>query len=172
MTLPKILAAYPDDAPIAGLRTPEHFIIHALRLWNAQDERTEPGCGLWRDGFRMAGIGDRGTGAFVMLTRIVDAAARRRLDIRCPRCPRLGADEGRFLQGIALAQHDRGAEAALVLGDWLPPAALRAAIGPFEILAAALADKRLKVPLRHAAVVLPGDLRIPTNAGRGLSLVH
>ncbi|MGE0745827.1 MAG: hypothetical protein AB7K86_11290 [Rhodospirillales bacterium] len=172
MSLPKILAAYPDDAPIGELRTPEHFIIHVLRLWNVQDERTEPGDGPWSDGFRMAGIGQQGTGAFVSLTRIVEAASRRRLDIRCPRCPQLGADEGRFLQAIALAQHGRSAESALVLGDWLPSSALRAAIGPLEVLAAALAARRLKVPLRHAAVVLPGDLRIPANAGRGLSLVH
>jgi len=172
MSLPTVLAAYPYDAPIADLRTPELFVLHVMRLWHAHHDEPEPNRPTWQEGFTVAGIAEEGTAGFVSAMRIAMAASRRRLDIRCPRCPRLGSDEARFLQAIALTQHDRAGEAALVLADWLPPAALRAAMGPVVALASALSAKRLRVPLRHASVVMPGDLRIPVNAGRGLSLVH
>jgi hypothetical protein len=81
-----------------------------------------------------AGIEDEGAPAFDILFRIVLQSAKRPLDVRCPCCAHLGKDEAWLLQLASLLQRERLEEAAAVLGEWLPPSALRMALLPAKAL--------------------------------------
>jgi hypothetical protein len=80
-------------------------------------------------GFAHMHIDRDGEASFDALFGLVAASAIRSIDIRCKRCPHLGEDEGRLLQLVCLSQDDRLAEAAAILGDWLPAGTVRQAVG-------------------------------------------
>jgi hypothetical protein len=160
----------PADAvnmPLAELRTAELLVVASLRLWR-DPARSRPD---WCGGFAAAGLEAQDIAAFDRLIRIVATAARRDLDIRCRTDTRLGAEEARMLRLVSLLQRNRRPEAAVLLGDWVPPAAARVALSPAQRFAAALADCGLTLPLRAAAAT---DLQRGNalHPDRGLALVH
>jgi hypothetical protein len=125
-----------------------------------------------RQGFVRAGIERSGAAGFDQLLKILMATASNPPDIGILGCARLSAGEGRLLQLFRLIQRDRLAEAAAVLGEWLPPAAVRSALGPAQAFAAAMSEAGLLVPLRHpdAASIAPRPATIHIAAGS--DLVH
>ena len=162
---------YRRDMPVAELRAAEAFIVAVLRLWAAPHRAPAERHPDWRAGFRAAGIAQDGAAAFEGLFRIVASAGRRKLDFRCQRCAGLGSDEALLLQLLMLLQRARWEEAAVILADWLPPAASRMAMVPAIGLAGVLAAAGLVVPLRHceAAEI---HRRVPAAQIRGCELVH
>jgi hypothetical protein len=100
----------------------------------------------WRAGFAHMHIDRDGEASFDALFGLVGASAIRSIDIRCKRCPHLGEDEGRLLQLVCLLQDDRLAEAAAILGDWLPAGTVRQAVGPAQVFAARLAARLIQHP--------------------------
>jgi hypothetical protein len=162
---------YRSDVQLAELRVAELFIVTLLRLWTAPHRAPAASHPDWRDGFAAAGMGRDGFDAFDALFRIVLAAARRPLDLRCRHSARLGADEAWFLQLVMLLQRARRAEAAAILADWLPPAAARMALMPALGFAGALAAAGIAVPLRHSEAA-EIHRRVPAALIRGCELVH
>lgn len=137
---------YETDAPVAGLTPGELFPLSALRLWAAphrQPQATHPD---WREGFVLADIDDRAAAAFDAFMGTVLTAATAALDVRCPRCARLGADEAILLLATGHLQRRHPLQATLLLGRWMAPAAVRIGIGHLGAFARAAADADLWVP--------------------------
>jgi hypothetical protein len=164
---PRLSSVYADDAPLAELGTAELLVVASLRLWALPFKYPRESHPDWRAGFCAAGIEDEGAPAFDILFRIVLQSAKRPLDVRCPCCAQLGKDEAWLLQLASLLQRERLEEAAGVLAEWLPPAALRMAMLPAKSFADALSAGRLRIPLRHASAAARASY-----ADRGLALVQ
>ena len=160
---------YAVDAPLAELATAELFVVSALRLWALPHRDPGGSHPDWRGGFFAAGIDDEGMTAFDVLLRIAATAAKRPLDVRCLRCPRLGEDEAWLLQLVSLLQRRRRGEAAAILGEWLPPAAQRMALMPAEGFADALGAVGLGIVLRHPEAA---GGTAAAGADRGLALLQ
>jgi len=162
--------AYADQLPIARLRTAEHFLLYAARLWVA---RFVDPAGQWpdlRQGFAAADLEHDGWPAFDALFAALAGGAHRSLDIRCLKCRTLAGDEGRLLQAVSLVQTGGTETAAAILADWLPPAAARLAMAPLSRLAAAMAAAGLVIPGRDFAI---GRMPVVTVAAHpGLALVQ
>lgn len=164
--------AYEADTPLERLDTAELLLVTTQRLWLANF--VEPGAGhpSWSGGCRAAGLAAATAQAFDAFWRLVAAAPRRGLDLRCPRCPRLGADEGRFLQAVQALQSGQDPAARAILADWLPPAGLRLALLPLLEVAMALLDAGLALPDRLRLPALPPGSITTACPDRGLALVH
>jgi hypothetical protein len=130
MFLPRPAPVYATDAPIADLQPSELFVICLARLWVLYDRDPDAVPADWHAGFAHMHIDRDGEASFDALFGLVAALAIRSIDIRCKRCPQLGEDERRLLQLVCLLQDDRLAEAAAILGDWLPAGIVRQAVGP------------------------------------------
>jgi hypothetical protein len=160
-------SVYADDTMLFDLGTAELFVVTVLRLWADPVPLAD-----WRSAFRAAGIAPGGAPAFGSLMWVVAGAARRALDVRERRCRGLGRDEGMLLRLISLLQHDRAVEAASVLAEWLPPAAVRLAAPEAGVLAVALARVGLIVPLRHVEAAALSRLAACAHATPGLALLQ
>ncbi|WP_428246454.1 hypothetical protein [Ferrovibrio sp.] len=150
MPMSFIEPSYPADTEVAQLRTAELFGMAAFRLWAAPYLNPDTDHPDWRLGFAAAGIGCGGLGGFDTLMLLLSSAASRPLEARCLHCTGLSRDEGLFLQLISHLQQGRADLAAAVLGQWLPPAAVRVALEPAEALAEAMAGAGLVMPRRRA----------------------
>ncbi len=146
--------AYSADIGLGALTTAERLLVITVRLLvlprSATGERAD-----WNAGLRAAGVEACAAPALEALFRVVAAAQRRPLDIRCPCRHALGEDEARQLQMVSLFQHARDSEAEAILTDWLPPAAQRLASLPAQVLSAAMERQRLLIPIRTACPTRP-----------------
>jgi hypothetical protein len=161
--------AYPTNAPIEQLRTPELFVLAALRHWVAPHRDPAGTHGDWRGAFRAAAIEETGAPSFDSFCRILGTAALSPLDVRCVKCARLGEDEAWLLQLVSLMQRDRVIEAAAILEHWLPRAAARIAFAYVGSFAAAMAGAHLVVPHRPG---LEAASAMPQVHRPALALVH
>jgi hypothetical protein len=161
---------YGPDTLLAGLETAEMLLAVTLRLYALPWQEPDRDHPDWREGLQAGSLPPWTSLAFEALLRIVVAATRRPLDVRCLHCPSLGYDEGRLLQLIGLFQHRRNEEAAAVLESWLPTAACRLAVSPACGLAKGLRQADLVIPLRRrvTAPIPPHHIAIHP----GLMLVH
>ena len=143
-------AAYEPDMPMTELRSAELFLAGAFRLYAS--ERIDPKRRWpdWRQSFVAAGIAADGVPAFERLFEIVTAVPLRPLSVRCIHARFLSEDEGRLLQMVGLLQHNRDAEAVLLLEGWIPPAAVQLALPALRSLAFAMSGGGLSVPPRRA----------------------
>jgi hypothetical protein len=165
--------AYPTNAPIEELRTPELFVLAALRHWVAPQRDPGGTHGDWRGAFEAASIEDTAAPSFDSFLRILGTAALAPLDVRCVKCARLGEDEAWMLQLVSLMQRDRVIEAAAILDHWLPRATARIAFAHVGSFAAAMAGARLVVPHRpglHEAAAAAASA--PPTRRPQLALVH
>jgi len=167
MSLSRLRPAYPEEFEITELDTAETFIVATVRLWAAPHRDPRQSHPDWRGGFRAAGISADGAHAFDTLFWIVVAGGHRSLDIRCPRCPRLGADEAWLLQLVAYAQVGRPDLTEAALAEWLPPGAGRAAVVHASIYGHALMAAGLLVPAEQRRA---GTTRAPVATRHGTSL--
>jgi hypothetical protein len=169
-------SVYAEDTTLFDLCTAELFVVTVLRLWAAGGADSAPPeycqSEYWLGAFRAAGIAHGAVPAFGSLLRVVAGAARLPLDVRPRPCRWLGRDEGRLLRLISLLQRDRRVEASAVLADLLPPAAVRLAARAAGVLAAALAEAGLLVPLRHAEAAALHRLAACAHATPGLALLQ
>jgi len=143
-------SVYATDASLSRVGTPELLMMISLRLFALTWRDPSGGYPDWRGGFRAARIDKCAGPAFAALFHIVGGAALRPLDVRCTHCCLLGGDEAWLLQLVSVLQAKRKAEAAAILGGWLPPAAVRTTMLPAQDLAAALARGGMILPRRHA----------------------
>lgn len=160
--------AYVENLPIERLRTAEHFLLYAARLWVA---RFIDPTGVWpdlRQGFAAADMENDGWPAFDALFAALAAGARRTLDIRCLKCRGLTGDEGRLLQAVSLAQNGRLDDAAAIMSDWLPPAAARIGMVPLTRLAQAMTAAGLTIPEREFAFGRVPSVTVAAHPGLAL----
>jgi hypothetical protein len=137
------------DGQVQGLTAAEMLALATLRMWAAPHRRPNQRHPDWRQGPQAAGLEDDAADAFDVLMRLVVRAAHRQLDVRCPQCPGLGADEVAFIEMLRAAQaHPRAADPGLAA--WLPPPAVRAARPFLAQFAAAMAARDLWLPERLA----------------------
>lgn len=142
------LSVYPAGTRLCDLRTAESLLVVALRLWTAQRLEPHAGHGDWRGGFIAGGVCDIGAACFQSFLNILEAAACRPIRLGTLGCGDLTGDEARLLCAVACLQRERGPDAALLLADWLPPAAVRLATDYACGLATALGKARLTLPQR------------------------
>ncbi len=113
-----------EDRRLTDLAPSELLVVSTLRAWTAPlfgEEGHD-----WRATCRSAGIGPEGQVGFEVLMSVVGASAQRLLEVRCPGCPSIGADEAAMLRLIAALQAEETLGALEVLADWLP----EDAVGP------------------------------------------
>ena len=169
LTIPS--ASYPTNTPLADLRTAELLLVTTLRLYALQLGRSYKSCPDWKDGLRAANTLPWTAAAFQGLLLIVTASSAKPLDVRCMHSPLLGYDEGRLLQLVSLYQRNQPEDAAGILAEWLPPAAVRRAKTPAEALAAAFAEADLIIPCRSVwNSCTPSEHQLKVHPG--LSLVQ
>jgi hypothetical protein len=165
-------SAYPQNAPIAELRTAEMYVVCSARLWVAHYRGIEGAALDLERGFTAAGVADEGLAALCRFFDTVAAAAARGLDIRCVRCAHLGDDEAVLLQAVSHLQQGCEARAMRLLEDWMPAAALRVAMAPLAAFAAALAEAGLVVLRRHGEAGQMMATSVMGCTDRGVALVH
>ncbi|WP_395452806.1 hypothetical protein ACHMW5_02185 [Azospirillum melinis] len=178
--------AAPHRERFQDLCDAETLVVSVLRLWAEplrEPERQHP---HWQDGMTAAGLSNDAAVAFDTLMRIVLAATNRPLDLHRPPCPALGTDEALLLDMLRLAQQGLHGEAGVLMNDWLSLTAVRMAMAPLCVLAAALARAGLTLPDPAQASPMPSrptaspidrqrdrprDRPSPT-ADRGATLLH
>jgi hypothetical protein len=141
------LPALVTDGAVHALETAEMLGLATLRMWAAPHRQPGKQHPDWRDGPKAARLDEDAAEAFDVLMRLVVATGHRMLDVRCPSCPGLGADEVAFLEMLRAAQtHPAAADAGLA--GWLPAASVRAARPFLAQFAAAMGARDLWLPAR------------------------
>jgi len=143
-------------AELTNLPFGEQLMLWAIRLWvQAYLERSNVEAVL-RHGFKLAGAPDA-QHAMDDLMCVIATSAKTHVDIGCVKCANLSVDEDLLLGCIAASQQgDGNQEACALLSIWLPPAAIRCALGPLNALAAALKERGLL--LRQRSTPTEADL--------------
>ena len=160
ITFPSPPTSYPDLA--ADLDKGESVLLIAIRWWGESFREGEDPIPCLLQGLETAGTADA---AFSIdgLMSIVARVARRPVDIRCPRCPRLSDDEKHLLRAASLAQNgDRDMAEKVLRTTLLSPQAAEFALGPLEGLGELFAKARLFLSRRG----LPADEEEATDDGR------
>ncbi|MDO9714243.1 hypothetical protein [Paracraurococcus lichenis] len=131
---PRVLHGYPGT--VEALDPAETLLLHGLRGWLADLRQSRDP--LPRLGGSMAAAGIPPAAASLdMLMRVLARTARRPVQIGCPQCPRLTADEQRLLHAARLAQGGETGLAAEVLQDgFLSGIGAGFALGPLQGLGA------------------------------------
>jgi hypothetical protein len=122
-------ATHPEAPPISTLQVAElpqaeRFFVWAIRAWaSAHTDITE----IWsrlEHGFTREHIPEA-LEPFDRMMSAVFAGLARWPDIRCVRCPYLGAEEARLLAMLAAFRRRDAIAARAALHDWIRPAAAR-----------------------------------------------
>jgi hypothetical protein len=171
MSEDRLHPAYVTDAHLIALRTAELLVVSSMRLWAAPYRDPAGDHSGWQQGFAAARIDGDGLAGFDVLFRIIVAAHRRCLDVRCLRNGRLGRDEALMLQLVGVLQRARIDDALAILAEWLSPAAVHVALLPAQRFAAGLAEAGLLIPDLRPAAAWP-IAGIMALGDAGLSLVH
>lgn len=133
--------AYP--ASTQDLDPAESVLLLAVRWWVADYREGNDPLPRLCEAMRIAGPYDA---AFSVdsLMGVMARTARQVIDIHCPRCPNLSADEQQLLYAASLVQLGRGAMAERALRTALLSAAgAEFALGPLKGLGALFAEARL-----------------------------
>ncbi|HEY0283055.1 MAG TPA: hypothetical protein VGC27_10580 [Rhizomicrobium sp.] len=163
--------AYLDDMSLSHLNTAELLLTATLRLYVLAQRGAEGECPDWRNGMLTTGVRPCAVVAFDVLVKTILGQTQQALDVRCPLCPKLGADEGRFLQMTSLLQQQRFGAAHAILGQWLPPLAQAAMMSPAVHVAFACASRGLRVPWRHGDTEMLAYFDVPCG-DPGVNFVH
>lgn len=153
----------PGERSALDLASGELFVLAALRAWVAPLRDPEGSHPDWRALFRMAGVAAEAAQGFDQLMGIVARGAIRLLDVRCCRCPGLGADEEALLRITAALQAGEALTALDELAGWLPQAALVPALQGAQRFATLTAAAGLRLPSAPSPAQPP-----PADSGRVL----
>lgn len=139
-------SALPDDPDRLDL--PEQFVLWAARQWVAVHNGQPGARARLAEGFACAYVDDA-RAPFERLMETMAAALRRAVDMRCPRCRALSADEALFLRIVAAAQHGRADIARAGLCELLAPAGARLALDLVLDVADRLLLGGVRLPVRQ-----------------------
>lgn len=124
----------PDHRPAPGERAlldlgPEElFVVASLRAWVAPVMRPGTPHPDWREMFRLAGVSTAGAVGFDLVMSVIGSAAQRIIEVRCCRCPSLGADEVLMLRLVEALQNGDTLTALDVISDWVPQGSVEPAL--------------------------------------------
>jgi len=138
--------AAPGERAILGLGPEELFVVAALRAWVAPVMRPGTPHPDWREMFRLAGVASAGAVGFELMMSVVGSAAQRIIEVRCCRCPSLGADEVAMLRLVAALQNDDTLSALDVISDWVPSGSVAPALRGAQRFAATMAAAGHRLP--------------------------
>jgi len=145
------IEAEPGELPTLALDAAALVIVGALRAWVApvlHPGRDHP---AWQDVFSLARLPASAAAAFDRALRLIAARAIRSIDVRCPSCPAVSADERLLVAVVSALQRDLTVLGHRVLCDWLREGDAAEAVSALSHLAAALRGAGLV-----AAEDLPG----------------
>ena len=146
--LADIQPAYPDRA--AELDRSECVLLIALRCWVEAYRTSEDPIPRLTQGLDIAGAPDAAH-SIDALMRTVARTARRPLDIHCPFCPGVSADEAQLLHTVSLIQAGEKAQAERMLcRELLSSNGASFALGPLEGLGEVFASARMTLRRRLA----------------------
>ena len=154
----------------SSLRFRDQFALWSTRMWITASSREPHMPARVREAFAVAGIGDAAESLHALLS-ILATNAHRTLHFRPVGCPRVSAEEARFLTLLTAARERAAEDRALqLLAEWLPPAAARLALEAARPLA-----HRLLVAARPGDPEDTSDFRVgPTlsSPDPGIALLH
>jgi len=127
------------EVPVAALPDVERFVVWAARVWIDAHCRGAIPCPRLQNMFRHMRL-QNSLGPFYALFSLIVSEATRELDVRCPECRKLGADEKALLTLFAALQQGALSVAEIILEDWLPSAVAARAAYPARLVANGLAD--------------------------------
>ena len=136
----------PGGPSFRAQRFAAQFVIWATRVWVEAVKRRESPSPMLDQAFAAAGAAPALPHLHHLL-RILATAAERSIDVRCPNCAHVSPDEAAMVQLIGAFQRGAPGEAAMLLSDWLPPAAVRLAIEQARAMALAFADAELDMAM-------------------------
>jgi hypothetical protein len=181
------LARDPDERPhdagmrVAELDFPAQFALWGMRAWLAawrQDGNAQPAPqrgATYRaqagEGFLRAGV-PQAMDFIDDIFQAIAAVAIRQIDLRCPPCGYVSADEALLLGAIAASQRKQHAVAWSALGFLLPPAAARAALPSLISLAVTLRDAEMTLTLLDAERCVAPDLRLAQAQASAAAPIH
>ncbi|WP_421992507.1 hypothetical protein [Roseococcus sp.] len=124
----------------------------SLRAWVAP--RMRPGAPHpdWREMFRLAGVAAPGAVGFDMLMSVVGSAAQRLIEVRCCRCPSLGADEAAMLRLVKAMQEGDTLSALDVIADWVPQGSVEPALRGVQRFATMMSAAGHRLPAQTMPV--------------------
>lgn len=180
--------ARPHDAGmrVTELDFPAQFLLWGMRMWlkawreRGRERGADPGpLNAYRGAYRgIAGEGFLRAGVPQALDFVDDifqaiaAAALRQVDLRCPPCAYVSADEALLLGAVAASQRKQHAIAWAALGALLPPAAARGALPALISLALTLQGARLVLGQLDAERCVAPDLRMALAAAGAAAPIH
>jgi len=114
LLFPTASLAYP--ARTEELDDDEAVLLLAIRWWVAAVRRDEDPATYLELGLARAGVLEAAPHVEAMM-RAIAHSARRQVEVHCPRCPTLSADEAQLLEAVSLTQagENERAEQALAL---------------------------------------------------------
>ncbi|MDB5413602.1 MAG: hypothetical protein JWR10_1937 [Rubritepida sp.] len=139
-------AAVPGERAVLDLGPEELFVVGALRAWVAPVMRPGTPHPDWREIFRLASVSSAGAVGFDLLMSVVGSAAQRIIEVRCCRCPSLGADEVAMLRLVSALQNQDTLTALDVLSDWVGPGSVAPALRGAQRFAAMTAEAGHRLP--------------------------
>ena len=175
----------PHDAGIRvrELDFPGQFLVWGMRAWlmawrqsgAVQDAAQGGGAGaplaapnayrgIAGEGFLRAGV-PQAMELIDDIFQALAAAALRQIDLRCPHCAYLSADEALLLGAVAASQRRQHGIAWAALCALLPPAAARGALPALVSLALLLKEAKLVMAPLDAEKCAAPDLRLALAAG-------
>jgi len=136
----------PGERAILDLGAEELFVVASLRAWVAPMMRPGTPHPDWREMFRLAGVASAGAVGFELVMSVLGSTAQRVIEVRCCRCPSLGADEVRMLRLVAALQAGDTVAALDVIADWVPPGSITPALRGAERFAAMMSAAGHRLP--------------------------
>tara|TARA_R110000772_G_scaffold268420_1_gene395413 strand:+ start:5872 stop:6330 length:459 start_codon:yes stop_codon:yes gene_type:complete len=117
------MRAFADPSTFIELPFGEQLMLWAMRLWMRGLRDGTPDQAILRTGFKLAGVPDAHPALDGLMT-IITTAATDTIDIRCPQCADISADEHLLMDVIAGLQSP-GNGGSTLFACRLPPAARR-----------------------------------------------
>ncbi|MBS7809399.1 hypothetical protein [Roseococcus pinisoli] len=136
----------PGERALLDLGPEELFVVAALRAWVAPLMRPGTPHPDWREMFRLAGVASAGAVGFDLMMSVVGESAQRIIEVRCCRCPSLGADEVAMLRLVEALQNDDTLSALDVISDWVPPGSVAPALRGAERFTAMMSAAGHRLP--------------------------
>lgn len=170
----------PHDAGIqvTELDFPAQFLLWGMRMWlkawreqGAGPTPVNAFRGIAGEGFLRAGV-PQALDFVDDIFQAIAAGALRQVDLRCPPCAYVSADEALLLGAVAASQRKQHGIAWAALGALLPPAAARGALPSLISLAVTLQGARLVLDQLDAEKCAAPDLRMALAAAGATAPIH
>lgn len=133
---------------VIDLSQEELCVLAGLRIWVDRIKHQEAGLPYLIEHFAQYDASDAAYSLDAMLHN-TGASATRSVEVHCPVCPHLSVDEAGLLHAVACLQIGQSEPTVNLLNSWMPAAAARLTLGPFQGFARMLQLAYILLPLRQ-----------------------